>query len=167
VSIRQLVLRPALLYEPGRPLRLGEQSGDERMLAGGWSTSEPNGRWTCGTRSSILLSISDPRTALDVELEALPFLGRDGRQLEVAVLANGRRIGALRYRHPAEPASVRRVQLPLEALGPGGELLLTFAVSRPSSPFAQGVSEDRRPLGLFVRELALMPRVRGRRARES
>jgi hypothetical protein len=162
VSIRQLVLRPALLYEPGRSLRFGERSGDERMLAGGWSTAETNGRWTCGTRSSILLSVSDPRTALDVELEAVPFLGRAGRQLEVAVLANGRRIGTLRYRESAEPASLRRVHLPLDALGSGGDLLLTFAVSRPSSPFAQGISDDRRPLGLFVREMALMPRVQAR-----
>jgi Uncharacterised nucleotidyltransferase len=159
VSIRRLVLRRALEYSPGQRLRFGERSGDERVLAGGWCNPQQDGRWTYGARSSVLLTIADARAPLDVELEAEPFLGRAGRPLKVTVLANGRRIGALRYRRPVESATVRRVALPLDALGPDGELLLTFAIQRPSSPAARGLSQDARPLGLFVRALALVPRV--------
>jgi hypothetical protein len=158
VSIRQLVLSPALRYQPGERLRFGQRSGDERMLAGGWSSAEENGRWTVGTCSSILVSVCDRRGSLDVELHATPFLDRERRKLEVALLANGRKIGALRYLRPADPADSRRLPLPGDAIDPSGELLLTISVSRPSSPFEQGISEDRRPLGLFVRELALVPR---------
>jgi putative nucleotidyltransferase-like protein len=162
VSINRLVLRGALDYEVGQRLGFGERSGDERFLAGGWSRAEQDGRWTSAERASLLLRLSERPATVDVEVHAIPFLVQRRRALDVGVLANGRRIGAFSFRHPAEPAQTQRVPLPHDAVGADGELLLTLCIDRPSSPHAHGLSDDRRTLGLFVSELALVPRAAGR-----
>ena len=158
VFLRQLEIREPRVVPLGRRIGFGVDSGDDAMLAGGWSWTEPAGRWTVGPRAHLLLRAADPRRVGAVAFEAVPFLPRPARRLRVEVVANGRHLASLRY-HAIHPR-VARVEIPNDLMGPTGELLLSWLIGEPDSPLAHRLSDDRRALGLFLRRLVLLPPAR-------
>jgi hypothetical protein len=154
VFLRRMVLRQPPILRVGSAVRLGEDAHDEDMLGGGWGDPEPFGRWTQGSRADLLVRLDDSPAARGLEFEAFPFIGRDGRRLQVDVWANGRHLGRVDYER-ATP-SVERVPLGASAAAANGSLLLTWKIRNPASPAELGVSPDPRKLGLFLRHLAVV-----------
>lgn len=146
IVLRHLMLREPVLCQPGQPLAVGAGSGDEALVAGGWSVPEPGGRWTHGSRARLLLRIADGHGPLDLEIEGQPIRERQIVDLRV----NRGRRSRLRWDGPA------RHRVPVAASD--GEALVDLRVKRPVSPAELGQSEDTRPLGLFLRNVG----VRGR-----
>jgi len=146
IRLRDLVLREPVLCEPGQPLAFGVGSGDEALIATGWSVPEPGGRWTYGSRARLLLRIADGQGPLTFEIEAQPV--REHQIVDLWV-NHGRR-SRVRGDRPG------RHRLPVAASG--GELLVDLRVKRPVSPAELGQSEDARPLGLFVRNVGVSAR---------
>ncbi len=162
VLLRRLVLREPYACAVGSRLSLGEGSGDDEALAGGWSHAEPAGRWTHGHQAQLLLRLEGPPVPLDLEFDAVPLLGGGQRTLQVEVTANRQRLASIAYDEEMTYPHLTSVPLPATALGPEGELLLAWRIHDPRSPFALGVSDDRRPLGLFLERAALVPHSNGR-----
>jgi hypothetical protein len=158
VFLRRLLLRAPSVYEIGSALRLGAGSGDDSVLFGDWGDPEPLGRWTVGPTARLLMRLEGPVPPLQLEFDAIPFLGPSGRRLQVAVLLNGRRVKSLSYDGTLAAPSVAQVPLPATVLGDHGDVLLEWRIRAPRSPHSLGISEDRRTLGLFLRRIALVER---------
>lgn len=135
IFLRSLVVREPAVCATGSKLALGIASGDTAVLAGGWSSPEPAGRWTHGSRASVLLRVADARGPLAVEIDAHPM--RRGQLVEVSV-NDGRRVRVLWVR-----AARRRVPVPAD----DEELLVGLRIWNPVSPAKLGLSEDSRPWG--------------------
>lgn len=146
IVLRQLVVQEPVLCQPGRPLAVGAGSGDEALVAGGWSVPEPGGRWTCGSRARLLMRIADGHGPLDFEIEGQPI--REHQIVDLRV--NRGRRSRLQWDGPA------RHRVPVAASD--GEVLVDLRVKRPVSPAELGQSGDIRPLGLFVRNVGVCGR---------
>jgi hypothetical protein len=152
VFLRSITVRRPLRCSAGRRLALGAGTEDVAMLAGGWSESEPAGRWTHGPAARILLRTSPPAAAA-LAWRADPLTAPGGPSLRVEVTANGVALGAVDYDRDRGA-----VQLPLGRAAAADELLVCWRIRDPRSPKDLGLSEDSRPLGLFLQDVALIPR---------
>jgi hypothetical protein len=158
VFLRRVLVRAPPTLHLGETLLLGEDGAEQSALIRGWGLAEPSGRWTIGPLAELLLAVDGSARALELEYDAIPFLGKAGRRLQVDVLANGRQVGTVTY-DPANPGpSATRLPLPTTRGRAGEDLLLGWRIHDPSSPHALGASEDRRELGVFVRRLVLRER---------
>ncbi len=147
ILLRRLVIREPALCEPGRAVSLGLGSGDEAVLAGGFSLPDSaDGRWTFGDRARFLVRVAHDDGPLALSIDALPI--RDRQRVRLSV--NGGRPLRARWNGP------NRVRVPVRANG--GELLVDLRIKAPVSPAQLGLSDDARPLGLFIRSLELVPR---------
>ncbi len=146
VLLRDLAVHEPVLCALGQPLAFGVASGDEALVAGGWSPPEPGGRWTCGSRARLLLRIADGHGPLAFEIEAQPV--RERQAVDVSV--NQGRRSRVRWDR------ADRHRIPVAATG--GELLVDLRIRHPISPAELGGSEDTRPLGLFARYVAVSAR---------
>jgi Uncharacterised nucleotidyltransferase len=158
VFLRRLRVRAPTVYELGSALALGEGSDDESVLFGDWGAAEPLGRWTVGPRATLLMRLQGAVPALELEFDAIPFLGPWGHKIEAEVRLNGQRVTSVSYRGSAPEPSVTRVPLAAAVVGAHGDILLEWRIGDPRSPHSLGISEDRRDLGLFVRRVALHQR---------
>ena len=149
VLLRSLSIRPPFRCSPGQRHALGAGTEDEQMLAGGWADADRGGRWTRGSVARML--VQAPTAASVLEWTAQPLTAPGVPPLRVEVSANGAALGTVAY-----DGAPRCVQLPLGPAGMAGELLLTWRICDPRSPSQLGLSEDRRPLGLFFGSVALL-----------
>lgn len=156
VFLRSMLIRAPRAYAIGGALKLGEGCDDESVLFGDWGDPEPLGRWTVGPAARLLISLEKPVPSLGLEFDAIPFLGPSGRRLLVDVLLNGRQVKSLSYDGANAGPSVAQVPLPAAMVGDHGDILLEWRIRDPRSPHSLGMSEDRRPLGLFVRRVVLV-----------
>jgi hypothetical protein len=157
VLLRRLLVRGPRGCGVGDELKFGEGSGDEEMLLGGWSHPESSGRWTDGELAQVLLRLENVPGPLELEFEATPFLGGSGRSLRVEVIANRHLLTSVTYDNSIVYPSIIRMPMTDIAVGPEGELLLSWRIRDPLSPAAMGISGDQRLLGLFLRRVTLRP----------
>ncbi len=118
----------------------------EPYLWYGWSSAEPQFRWTDGRKAAIIFAL-DEVTDLALEIKLGPFLapGRlDEQHLEVSL--NGRLVERLVLRESA--AAIYRLSLPKQMLR--RENVLGLRMDDAASPRLMGVSEDGRRLGVRV-----------------
>jgi hypothetical protein len=161
VLLRRLLVRGPRGVCVGDQLKFGEDAGDEDILLGGWSHPEPAGRWTDGELAQILLQLERASGLLELEFEATPFLGDPGRRLGVDLIANEHVLTSVTFDDSAVYPSTVRVPVPDTAIGPDGELLLSWRIHNPVSPAAAGISTDQRLLGLLLRRVAVISRTDG------
>jgi Uncharacterised nucleotidyltransferase len=159
VFLRRARVRAPSAYVVGSALMLGEGYDDAGLLFGGWGEPEQRGRWTVGPIARLLMSLQEPRPALDLEFEAAAFLGRLERRQQVEVSVNGRLLGTLTYegvdRDPLEPL-MTRLALTDALIGAGGDVVIEWRIAEPRSPLSLGLAPDPRELGLFVVKVALV-----------
>jgi hypothetical protein len=156
--LHKLVVLATPHYEIGSMLDFGAGARGLAALGGGWSEPEPAGCWSNGPNAMLLVRIDDAPRALELTLDADPYIGQPGRRIIVDVLANGRRTGTLTYDNDdAERLTTRRVTIAPRRGDLPGELALTFRIRQPASPAQHGLSGDRRKLGIFLRSLRLAP----------
>jgi hypothetical protein len=155
VFLRRLTVSAPRSYELGETLLLGADGGGESMFVGGWGRAEPTGRWTIGPLAQLLLGMEGQPWPRELEFDATPFLGPARRTLEVDVLVNGHAVSKSVYDRASDEPIVRHAPIPTSSADAGGEILLSWRIRDPRSPQSLGISEDRRALGLFVRQLTL------------
>jgi hypothetical protein len=126
------------------------------MLAGGWSDGESSGRWTYGDRAQLMLRLRASQTSVALEFDAVPLLGGDQPTLRVDVTANGQLLGSVEYDHESPCPSTTRLSLPVNVAESSGEVLVAWHVHGPRSPQELGLSDDTRPLGLFLERVAVV-----------
>jgi hypothetical protein len=155
VFLRSLTVRAPRMVRLGEWLALGEDAREQAMLVGGWGQAEPTGRWTLGSRARLVLDLEQQPWPAELAIDATPFLGRAGRTLQVDLLANGVPLKTIVYDRASDDPLLVRAPLPATAAR-DGEIVLEWRTADPRSPHELGISADRRPLGLFVRRLALL-----------
>jgi hypothetical protein len=156
VFLRRVVVHEPRTTQIGGAMLLGEGSGDERMLAGGWSDPEASGRWTHGELARLMLRLEPSQTPLELEFDAIPLLGGARQTLRADVTVNGEAIGSVEYDEQSPCPSTLSLALPAAVADSPKELLVAWRVYDPRSPQALGLSHDARPLGLFLERVALV-----------
>ncbi len=144
----RLVLREPRRCSLGERLDFGAGTTDLEMLAGGWAGPDAGGRWTSGPVARVLVRLTGVPSVL--EWDAEPIAAPAALPLQVEVECNGARLGSVEYR-----GGPQRRRLPLPTAEPDGEVAVTWHIRNPRSPSDCGLSDDRRPLGLFFREAVL------------
>jgi|GEM_PF-1250750 hypothetical protein len=123
----------------------------------GWDFSSPGGTWTLATVARLMLCPTTTPTATGMwtlEITAQGLVGPTHPHTHTQIVANGHSLGEHAFGHE------RVLRLPLPPgiqTQPDGSLLLEFQVRDPVSPQAQGLSEDRRELGLLLVRLCITP----------
>jgi Uncharacterised nucleotidyltransferase len=158
VFLRRLVVHKPPTCEISGEMMLGEGSGSERMLVGGWSDPEASGRWTYGELAQLMLRFEPSQAPLGLEFDAVPLLGDARPLLRVDLTVNGEAVGSVEYDEQSPCPSTICLALPATVAHSSGELLVAWRIHDPRSPQALGLSRDSRPLGLFLERIALVPR---------
>lgn len=158
VLLRDLLVRVPPTLHVGETMWLGRDADDERALVRGWGGAEPEGRWTIGPLAELLVALEGSARALELEFDAIPFLGPAARRLRVELLVNGRRAGTVSYDDADARPSATCVALSAKHARAGEDLTIGWRIHDPASPHALGLSDDRRELGVFVRRLVLRER---------
>jgi hypothetical protein len=131
---------------------------DSRSFLGeGWGETEHWGVWTISRHAELCLGFTAPQSTV---LRALvqPFLTKTHRHIEVRVSSGRRKIA--RWTFNLDSAAGNRPQWREALIRPvkaAGALNISLTIDAPTSPFAQGISADRRTLGLGLRKLLLRP----------
>ncbi|HTA96326.1 MAG TPA: nucleotidyltransferase family protein [Solirubrobacteraceae bacterium] len=157
VFLRRLVVHEPRTSQIGSATMLGEGSGDECTLAGGWSDPEASGRWTYGELAQLMLRLEPSQTPLELEFDAVPLLSGTRPTLRADVTVNGEAVGSVEYDEQSPCPSTTCLALPAAVARSSGELLVAWRVHDPRSPQTLGLSRDTRPLGLFLERIALVP----------
>lgn len=127
----------------------------------GWSFGERDGRWTIGTRAVLVWRTGDevPRH-LTCSIDASPALCPSHPGLRVDVFVNGEPCAGRSYGSvSAEPVptksveSIDRFRIPETLLRERERMVMTLLIRWPMVPAEHDLSDDFRPLGLFVRRI--------------
>jgi hypothetical protein len=122
----------------------------------GWSTPDPESRWTEAHEAGIVFRVADASQARDlllrVRLSAFVVPGKHSAQ-RVIVFLNGSDVDSFTVQQ-TEPLE-RAITLPARLIRAQNELI--FKLPDASSPASFGLSRDDRPLGVAVYWLQLEP----------
>lgn len=111
--------------------------------------------WTDGTKAVINLAVPEGGgQAVTIRMKAAAFLPKGLESQKAVVLAGGEEVGEWSFsQHLVE--TEREIRIPRRLLTPDGRISVEFRIGHPASPYDLGLSEDRRRLGLSLREIAL------------
>ena len=147
-------------YRIGDEIDFSDALDSRGFMRTGWGETESWGVWTVGRHAELTLRLepdAGPRLILNVFASA--FLGRRETPACVAVFAAGRKLAEWVFDTAGSQAGQPRwLTALLPAQGseyPGHIVDISFEVDAPTSPFAEGMSGDRRTLGLGLRKLLL------------
>lgn len=126
-------------------------------LAEGWSSPEPWGVWSEGSKAIVVLQLADaPPAGLELSILLNGFTPPSSPTREVSVSING-----------AEPVHLvidqgepqRAVRLPIDQSGAAetGMVRVEFLISNPISPSQAGLSADGRNLGIGLVSMRVEP----------
>jgi hypothetical protein len=130
-------------------------SMDTELLWSGWSTPEPTGCWTDGSRAIVGLRLPKrPAGDISAAIEADVFAPmRDRSIAPITIRANGTRVADIdRSSHPTQHY---RFSIPRAAIADDGKLALTIEVPDPIAPATLGLSADMRHIGLHLTKLTM------------
>jgi hypothetical protein len=139
-------------YQLGMALLLSQPESVDRYLLDGWAGPEATHRWTNGNRARLKLSLDGYR-GQDVlfQIWCTPFLPRARFSNQQVVLwVNSKRIATWLVDKEACYESL----IPHYVIE-DGVADVVIDISNPISPFECGLSDDKRSLGLLVREIRL------------
>jgi hypothetical protein len=131
-------------------------NSDGFIVPGGWSGSEPGGRWTDGSTAALEMKIEPPvNGAIELVAEALAFITERHPEQEVKILINDKKVGEWNFTADSRTFAERRVYIPPELIRSNPVTTITFNLLNPASPQALGYSADSRTLGMEIRRLRL------------
>lgn len=127
----------------------------DKYLWYGWSSPEPEFRWTDGREATIAFRLESARN-IRLLLKVAPFTveGKIDNQ-EVRLLLNDRPLKTLSL----QAGGLRDLELDLPASFLATSNVLTFQLPNAASPEALGVGGDKRQLGIQVQSLAVIDNV--------
>lgn len=134
---------------------------ENRYLAGGWSGSEPTGRWTDGSQAKLRFRVSKgdiaSTQALTLLIDGVAFVPSSTRPLDVVVKANGIVVGSWH----ADKSSTQDFSavIPTKGIELDQIVDLTLDISDPRRPCEVSPgSHDSRELGIFAHGFRLIRR---------
>jgi hypothetical protein len=131
----------------------GDTFDSRYFMREGWGETEDWGVWTIGRHAVLCIGFASPQA---VVLRALvqPFLTKTHRRIEVRVSAGPREVA--RWTFSLDSDAGDRPQWREALIRPISRcttLNISFAIDAPTSPFAEGISGDKRTLDLGLRKL--------------
>jgi glycosyltransferase involved in cell wall biosynthesis len=134
-------------------INFGDTFDSRYFMREGWGETEDWGVWTIGRHAVLCIGFASPQA---VVLRALvqPFLTKTHRRIEVRVSAGPRQVA--RWTFSLDSDAGDRPQWREALIRPISRcttLTISFAIDAPTSPFAEGISGDKRTLGLGLRKL--------------
>lgn len=145
----------AVIYRIGTELTFGPSSTGTPLLHSGWSSPEPDGfTWSDGPDAILRFTIAIPTRDLTCHLELMPFTAAEGvPEQRVDIFFNHFRVGYAELCAGRQPVSFA---LPRELfIMRSASLLLHIPGS--ASPFAFGIGDDRRRLGVALWSMQIAP----------
>lgn len=146
--------------EWGRPLSFFSEAGAYAIphsATSGFSSLQEAYTWTDGKTAKVVCTLPD-ELGDDAVLRANvgAFLCDRLPQQEVNVYVNEEKVAEWTFSE-AHNSGVRIIPLPRTLLSEKGARLATlrFEIGRPMSPFDAGLSEDKRKLGIYLRDIWL------------
>ena len=139
----------------GEDVLFSAGSGGDRLLGDGWWPLESEGVWTAGDAARLNLQLTESvPTALELVMDAVPFLSPEHRTLDVELWADKHHIGTwtLRYGRSARPL---RARLSGGMLDDERQARLDLRLRHPASPADLGLGNDTRRLGVYLRSLSV------------
>ena len=131
--------------------------GGVRLQGNGWSAPEPWGTWTDGYKANLLpIPIGEEfkNEDLIVQADVMPFIGTPGQKQAVRVSANGKVVANWLFTD-LNPQHIATALIPRQVFANEKTLSLSFDILNPTSPNSLGLSEDRRMLGIGLRQIRI------------
>jgi hypothetical protein len=149
-----LPLEVATPLAEGVRLKATRGADFHRVVGRGWQRPEPHGTWT-GRREGLVRLCPTARSGRPLALvfAGSVFVAERVPAQQLAIEVNGRRLAEWRLRHRAGALPVGRIKLP----DAGPVLEIRFRTGPLGSPWAAGISPDRRQLGFCLEWLELAP----------
>jgi glycosyltransferase involved in cell wall biosynthesis len=147
-------------YRIGDDIDFADALDSRCYMRGGWGETESWGVWTVGGHADLTLRLEDdPGGELILNALVTAFLQPTQRQVPIRVLLAGRQIAEWVFVGDDPQKDQFRwysARLPPRAGDPLCRAVeISFAVDGATSPFALGLSDDRRTLGMGLRKLSL------------
>lgn len=147
-------------YEIGEEINFSDSFDSRCFMRDGWGETETWGVWTIGRTAEVILHLpTEIEGGLVLKAFVHPFLGPTHRQLVVHISADGEEIAQWIFGADAlgaDEAEWREATIPVHRRdNRRSSLTLLFTIDSPSSPLAEGISNDARALGLGLRKLSL------------
>jgi hypothetical protein len=137
-----------------RSLDFSANGNGTMYLASGWSSPEPSGTWTQGSRAELKVSWP-PSHAAKLNLWMYPYTPSMHPRQPVNVLVNGAVVARIVYDRNTPVPEPLTIDLPEEVMKRGVQSV-AFEISDPSSPALCGESGDARLLGVYIKRLELV-----------
>ncbi|OGD21676.1 MAG: hypothetical protein A2W03_17220 [Candidatus Aminicenantes bacterium RBG_16_63_16] len=152
---RDYLALAAPVLEMGSVISFADSGNANPFKSGSWSYAEDWGAWTNGNTAHLVLPLAQvPREDLILAGVVRAYVNDKNPRQEIEVLVNGRpvnrwvfRDGGLQHIEVRIPASFVQDYF-IKPL-----IRITFEIKNPVSPAELGLSGDKRPLGLGVREM--------------
>jgi glycosyltransferase involved in cell wall biosynthesis len=146
-------------YQIGDEIDFSDALDSRDFMGRGWGETEPWGTWTVGSRAELSLRIgAKPDRQLLLNAFGFARLPRSGQEgVNVRVYCGDQRIAEWKF-SSEEPEGNRPhwLSAPLPASEePDGILQLVFEIEGATSPYAEGLSGDRRLLGFGLFKLSV------------
>ncbi len=156
-------------YQIGDEINFGDALDSRCFMLKGWGETEPWGVWTVGGHADLTLRLeADAGRRLVVNAFAFAFIGKRKMPVCVRVSVAGQEIAKWVFDAAAFPAGEPRwltAFLPAHLSERSGRTIdISFDVDAPTSPRAEGISEDPRLLGLGLCKLSLTSAVESEQA---
>jgi glycosyltransferase involved in cell wall biosynthesis len=134
------------------------------FMGAGWGETEPWGTWTVGSRAELSLRTgAKPDGPLFLKAFGLAHLPRQGSEINVRVYCGGQRIAEWKFNSREQQENRPRwLSAPLPASEmPSGILQFIFEIEGATSPHAEGLSGDKRVLGLGLVKMSITASAEG------
>jgi hypothetical protein len=153
LSLQTLRLE-ATTYSPGEVLDFRKDGNAVRFEGEGWGAPEPDGSWTVGAHSVLLLPLAAAPTGdLLLSIEATAFAPPQRKRFDDTLMVNGSIVAQWPITN-WEPSIQKQVRLPA-ALIRSSVVRIEFINHDPRSPADLGISADTRKIGLSLQTLRL------------
>jgi len=128
----------------------------QALLGDGWFAPEPWGVWSDGTRKAkIVLPINiNQKDDIEVYISFHAFVTKEFPQKMVSIFINSNLADYVTFRYGQDYYNWR-YHLPHTEIMNRKELKLSFKIDNPISPNEIGLSEDKRKLGIGLRNIRL------------
>jgi hypothetical protein len=134
---------------------------DRRIVRGGWSTPEPWGIWSIGTKSRLVISATSlPSDNLKLTIEGAFFINSQIPINSAQVIVNGKETGFIES-SILNNKKIWGIEIPSRD-GNDKNIVIDFHYQHARSPKSINISEDERPIafGLYsIRFSAINPSV--------
>jgi glycosyltransferase involved in cell wall biosynthesis len=149
-------MEPAYQIEDG--IDFSDALDSRGFMGEGWGETEPWGAWTIGGRAQLSLRVGarpDGPLFLNAFAHACPAR-QDKPGLKVRVYCDDETIAEWKFGSTADSSQPRWFSALLPARQHLDEVLeLAFEIEGPTSPYAEGLSQDKRLLGIGLYKLSL------------